>query len=52
LVAEFMTYRPQQPATVVGIVEKKGEELGGVQNPQVGHVSSENFYLQTIARVP
>ena len=52
LVAEFTAYRPQQPSTVLGIIGKRGEELGGFENPQVGQVSGENFYLQTIARVP
>lgn len=41
-----------QPASVLQVVGKKGENLGGLDNPQVGQLSGSNYYLTTIARVP
>jgi hypothetical protein len=52
LVATFTTYRPRQLASVLRIVGKKGQNLGGINNPQVGQVSGPFYYLETIARVP
>jgi len=59
----FATYGSTQPASVLAIVGKKGENLGGVdshpigdimgrsQNPQLFQVSGWYYGLETIARV-
>lgn len=41
-----------QRVSVLRTVGKKGENLGGLKNPQVGQLSGWNYYLTTIARVP
>jgi hypothetical protein len=41
----------QQPAGVLTIVGRRGERLGSNNNPQLGQLSGENFYIETIARV-
>jgi hypothetical protein len=60
----FETYRTKQPTSVLEVVGKKGERLGGVenvpiidimghsQNPQLFQVSGWYYGLETIARVP
>jgi hypothetical protein len=53
LLAEFTTYRPKQPASVLKIVGRKGQELGDLlTNPQIYQVSGPYYVLETIARVP
>ena len=50
--ASFAPYRPKQSNEVLRIVGRKGENLGGLENPQVFQVSGPNYGLETIARVP
>ena len=50
LVADFMPYHPSQPDTVLKLVGKKGEFLGGLENPQRFQVSGWIYGLETIAR--
>ena len=53
LIAEFTTFRPEQPTSVLRIVGEKGQNLGKVlENAQVGQVSGPYYILETIARVP
>jgi hypothetical protein len=52
LVANFATYEPKQPNNVLQIVGRKGERLGGLENPQRIQVSGPYFGIQAIARVP
>ncbi len=52
LSAVFTPLRPKQASSVLQIVGAKGNHLGGLDNPQVGQMSGENYYLETIARVP
>ena len=41
----------QQPAGVLTMVGRRGERLGSNNNPQLGQLSGDNFYIETIARV-
>ena len=51
LVAEFTTFRPQQPADVLRVAGKKGQNLGDpLTNPQMGQVSGPYYLLEAIAR--
>jgi len=50
LVADFMPYHPDQPSSVLKIVGKKGEFLGGPENPQRFQVSGWMYGLEAIAR--
>jgi len=47
----FMANYPQQPATVIREVGRKGERLGFAKNPQSGVLSGENHYLSTVTVV-
>jgi len=46
----FMPSEARQPDSVLKVVGKKGQNLGGLDNPQVGQMSGENYYLEVIAR--
>ena len=48
LVANFTTYVPKQPQSVLQVVEKIGEKLGGLENPQVHYLSGDYQILQAI----
>ncbi len=50
--ATFTPFKPTQPLSVLNLVGERGQNLGGIYNPQVGQLSGEDFYLDTIARVP
>ena len=52
VVATFTTFHPRQPEKVLRIVGKKGQNLGSLENPQLGRLSGEHYYLRAIARVP
>jgi hypothetical protein len=48
----YVPPKRSQPASVLKIVGTKGQHLGGLDNPQVGQLSGNNYYLWTLARVP
>lgn len=48
----YVPPKTSQIESVLKVVGKKGENLGGLDNPQVGRLSGTNYYLTTIARVP
>lgn len=48
----YVPAKRPQPESVLKIVGRKGENLGGLDDPQIGQLSGENYYLTTIARVP
>jgi hypothetical protein len=48
----YVPPKTSQPESVLEVVGKKGENLGGLNNPQVGQLSGPNYYLTAIARVP
>jgi len=50
--AEFAPSRDPQPKEVWELVGRKGENLGGLDNPQVEQWSGWQYYLAAIARVP
>jgi hypothetical protein len=41
----------QQPPGVLAAVGQRGERLGAWDNPQLGQVSGQNFYIERISRV-
>jgi hypothetical protein len=49
--AFFAPYHPKQANDVLKSVGRKGQNLGGLENPQVFQVSGPYFGLETIARV-
>jgi hypothetical protein len=42
----------RQDESVLKIAGKKGERLGIENNPQVGKMSEENYYLQLFVEIP
>ena len=42
----------RQDPSVLKIIGKKGELLGIENNPQVGKMSGENYYLQALVHIP
>ena len=52
LVANFTTYLPKQPQSVLQVVGKIGEKLGGLENPQVEYMSGNYQILQAIDMTP
>jgi hypothetical protein len=50
LVADFTTFRPQQLASVLLVVGKKGQNLGGINNPQLFQVSGWYYGLEAFDR--
>jgi hypothetical protein len=52
LVANFTTYVPKQSQFVLHVVGKIGENLGGLENPQVQYLSGSYQILQAIDITP
>jgi len=52
LLAIFTTYSASQSSSVLTILGHRGENLGGLRNPQVYQISGQYFLLQSIDRVP
>jgi hypothetical protein len=52
LVANFTTYLPKPPQSILQVVGKIGEKLGGLENPQVHYLSGNYQILQTIDMTP
>jgi hypothetical protein len=52
LIANFTTYVPKQPQSVLQVVGKIGENLGGLGNPQVHYLSGNYQVLQAIDIAP
>jgi hypothetical protein len=52
LIANFTTYVPKQPQSVLQAVGKIGEKLGGLENPQVHFLSGNYQILQAIDMTP
>jgi hypothetical protein len=42
----------RQDPSVLKIIGKKGELLGVDNNPQIGKMSGENYYLQALVHIP
>jgi hypothetical protein len=52
LIADFSTYQPKQNEDVLATTGPRGENLGGLKNPQVYQMSGSYFLLQALDRVP
>ena len=52
LVANFTTYEPKQSQSVLQVVGKIGENLGGLENPQVQYLSGNYQILRAIDITP